>query len=398
MAKLKKRADGRYAKQVYLGRGEDGKQKYKTYFGATQKEALAKADEAKRQLGKGINLESAADTFVIWADKYEAVKIAQGVGASHLRSIKNHVNHLVSIGKTEIKKINTGDIQSILNALAEWHDGKPPLSKKTLGQIAGTARRIFDLAIQNRVIDFNPAQYVTVPNGAGKQQREALTSEQQTMVVNTEHRAQLSAMLMMYSGLRRGEATALTWADVDLKAGTIRVNKSVEYVSSQTRIKTTKTEAGIRVVNIPQALVGYLTLHREDNCLYVLHTPKGAMYSAQVWRTLWRSYMADLNVKYGYNGQENKFAVRTRDENGKERGSLPMLIKTFTPHQLRHTFCTLLYLAGVDVMTARDQMGHSNIQTTMSIYTHLDKQYKRSSMQKLDEYLMPHTSQIQVNE
>ncbi|MEG2652996.1 MAG: site-specific integrase, partial [Ruthenibacterium sp.] len=237
---------------------------------------------------------------------------------------------------------------------------------------------------------------VTVPNGAGKLQREALTAEQQQMVTDTEHRAQLAAMLMMYSGLRRGEATALTWADVDLKAGTIRVNKAVEYVSGQPRVKTTKTEAGIRTVNVPQALVTYLTGHKDENCLYVLHTKAGAMYSAQAWRTLWSSYMTDLNVKYGYHDEVNKYANRKK-ENGEERGTLTMRIKTFTPHQLRHTFCTLLYLSGVDVMTARDQMGHSNIQTTMSIYTHLDKQYKRNSMQKLDEYLTPCASHVQVS-
>ena len=69
-----------------------------------------------------------------------------------------------------------------------------------------------------------------------------------------------------------------------------------------------------------------------------------------------------------------------------------MRIQTFTPHQLRHTFCTLLYFAGVDVLTARDQMGHSNISVTLSIYTHLDKQYKQDSMSKLDSFLLENNS------
>lgn len=64
-----------------------------------------------------------------------------------------------------------------------------------------------------------------------------------------------------------------------------------------------------------------------------------------------------------------------------------MKISSFTPHWLRHTFATLLYLAGVDILTARDQLGHADIKTTLAIYTHLDKKYKRSNMGKLDEYL-----------
>lgn len=92
---------------------------------------------------------------------------------------------------------------------------------------------------------------------------------------------------------------------------------------------------------------------------------------------LWESYMRDLNVKYGYDGQQNK----------NRPGGLPMRIDTFTPHQLRHTFCTLMYFAGVDVMTARDQMGHKDISVTLGIYTALDKKFKKKKINRLDTYL-----------
>ena len=105
------------------------------------------------------------------------------------------------------------------------------------------------------------------------------------------------------------------------------------------------------------------------------------------WRRMWDSYMADLNIKYGYHDAVNKHATRTKLDDGQERGALPMIIRTFTPHELRHTFCTLLYQSGVDVLTARDQMGHSSVQVTQEIYTHLDKQYKAKKMEALDEYL-----------
>ena len=50
---------------------------------------------------------------------------------------------------------------------------------------------------------------------------------------------------------------------------------------------------------------------------------------------------------------------------------------------------TLMYLSGVDILTAKEQAGHADIKTTLEIYTHLDKKYKRSSMDKLDDYLNP---------
>ena len=73
-----------------------------------------------------------------------------------------------------------------------------------------------------------------------------------------------------------------------------------------------------------------------------------------------------------------------------------VVIPKITPHWLRHTFATILYFAGVDILTAKEQLGHSDIKTTLGIYTHLDKQYKRKSMSRLDEYL-DDASRMQVS-
>lgn len=91
--------------------------------------------------------------------------------------------------------------------------------------------------------------------------------------------------------------------------------------------------------------------------------------------------MQDLNIKYGYDGKQSK----------NRPGSLPMVIDTFTPHQLRHTFCTLMHFSGVDVLTARDQMGHKDINVMLGIYTSLDKKFKKKKINLLDGYLSQET-------
>ena len=133
-----------------------------------------------------------------------------------------------------LSEILPADIQSIIN--------ETKLAKNTLKAIRNTASQIFRLAIENRAIDFNPADYVRIPKIAPEFHRDALTDDQQRWIRETPHRAQRAAMLMLYSGLRRGEATALTWADVDLNTGTISVTKSAEMINGKPHIKTTKTE------------------------------------------------------------------------------------------------------------------------------------------------------------
>ena len=63
-----------------------------------------------------------------------------------------------------------------------------------------------------------------------------------------------------------------------------------------------------------------------------------------------------------------------------------MVITPFTPHELRHTFCTTMFEAGMDAVTAKEQMGHADIQTTLSIYTHLSAKHKSIQADKLDAF------------
>lgn len=205
--------------------------------------------------------------------------------------------------------------------------------------------------------------------------------------MDMEHASPCAACSGHYDalGLRRGELAALTWNDVDLKARTITVNKTIEYDSNGTPTlrHVTKSDAGMRTVDIPQRLADYMAAMPRDGLL-VIHSAKGEVMTATAWAKLWRSYMRELNIKY---------ATRTPADLERMRSSKPgpkvfdMTIPPITMHWLRHTFCTLLYLAGVDVVQACAQMGHADVSTTLRIYTHLDAIHKRKSVDKLDAYL-----------
>ena len=333
MAKNKKRADGRYSCQVYLGKGPDGKRKYKTFYGSTLREAKAAADDFRSAVSKGMDPEQAEATLGTLYDNLIAAKKAKGIGQK-------------SIDRLATNKAHWGELVDV---------------------------PAYDLAIPE-IVMYNPLVKTITPAGAAPEPRDPLTEAQQRWIRETPHAAQRAAMLLLYSGLRRSEATALTWADIDLDDATITVNKGYDFRAK--KVKITKTPAGVRVVSIPKVLVDYLRT-QQDGCFYVLHNHKGQQMTEQGWKRLWESYMRDLNVKYGYDGQQNK----------NRPGGLPMRIDTFTPHQLRHTFCTLMYFAGVDVMTARDQMGHKDISVTLGIYTALDKKFKKKKINRLDTYL-----------
>lgn len=128
-----------------------------------------------------------------------------------------------------------------------------------------------------------------------------------------QNAAQPAAIIMMLSGLRRGELSALTWKDIDLKEKTISVSKTVEYPPKGKAFlrRYTKTEAGIRVVYIPQRLVNYLKDLPRKNIL-VYPSAGGQMMTANAWRAVWGSYMRELNRKYGERTPADKLRLWVR--------------------------------------------------------------------------------------
>ncbi len=385
-----KRSDGRYAVQVYLGKDENGKRKYKTVYGKTQKEADKKADEIRIKIGKGINIELEKDCFKEWRERWLKYKETE-VSVSHYNGLKSICKHLSSLDNKKIIDITPWDIKELLTDIAKTNPntGKPA-SKKLLTDIKSVVSQIFAEAIDNRVVEYNPTQNIKLPKGGTKSKRIPILDEQIKWIEDTEHHAQVAAMIMLYAGLRRGEIVALTWSDIDFKKGIISVNKSVEYQGNNPILKDgAKTEAGIRDVTMPDKLSAFLKKQPKTG-LYVISSDK--ILTAGAWRRMWESYMITLDVKYGKRIYEKNRKCRQGLPPGAPISKFdphkgPIVIKTFTSHQLRHTYATMLYDAGVDVLTAKYLLGHSDLETTIEIYTHLSKTRKTKSITALNQYV-----------
>lgn len=388
MPKLTKRADGRYLCNVYIGRDSNGKPKYKSVYGTTQKEALHKAEELKAALGKGIDVNAQRDTFKLWRERWLASK---SCGAGQLASYKACINHLSELDHTELCKIRTSDVQRIITSLAG------ELSRKTLTQVRMAARQVFQLAITDRVLDYNPVDAVTIPRSAqAPETREALTDEQIEWIRNTHHRAQLPAMIMLYCGLRRGEVMALRWSDIDLDEKIIHVRRTVEMVAGKPIEKDGgKSDAAVRDVRIPDVLHAFLlsAQPKTQSRTIELHPriterTRGGLHTTKTWERLWSSYMEDLNIAHGdFSDCRDKDGKLYVPKSKHDPRGVPCRIQTFTPHQLRHTYATLLYEAGVDVLAAQKLLGHSSPSTTLNIYTHLRDKHRDKEIDKLNSYL-----------
>lgn len=383
MGQKPKKTNGLLRTRVYLGRDENGKPRYKALYAHTRAELAQKEAQLRVKLGKGLNAMPERNRFSLWAGDFLRLKEASQISEGQKDRYRTAVKYWTStFDGWSIQDIGPDDLERALLSLAE-----SGLAQRTVNFYRSAIRQILQRA-QGRVITENPERHLTremASIGKPAVQRRALTAEEQRWFWNTPHRAQPVAIIMMLSGLRRGELAALTWEDVDLKEATITVNKTMIYDGAGIpHLKPcTKTTAGMRVIDIPAKLVDYMKTMPHSGDL-VFPAASGGPMTASAWVKLWSSYMRELNIKYGERTEEDKKRAESPKPGPK---TYDMTIPPITLHWLRHTYCTLLYFAGVDVLQACAQMGHADVSTTLRIYTHLDQTHKRQAADKLQAYL-----------
>ena len=154
-------------------------------------------------------------------------------------------------------------------------------------------------------------------------------------------------------------------------------------------IKLPKTEAGIRTVPMPDNLAEFLKNEKRTS-LYVVVTAKNKMMTVDSWKRAIQSLLVDIEIAHG--------TATDKDKKKKKCEPKPTVftLQPFGWHDLRHTYATLLFEAGVDVLTAQYLLGHASPKTTMEIYTHLSDAQKNRSIVKLNEFLNPKSDESQT--
>ena len=186
-----------------------------------------------------------------------------GLSYSYQRDLLCKITHLINyLGELELSEIKPYHIDGVIVALAKYNPStKKPTSKKTLMEIAHTARRIFEFAVDNDFVTKNPARNAinAVPKNAPKKYVPSITQKEQQLVLNTKHRCQLPAMIMMLTGLRVSELLALEWTDVDLVNKSMYIHQhAVKVAANRFEVKPGTKNNKCRYVSIPDNLMEIL--------------------------------------------------------------------------------------------------------------------------------------------
>ena len=216
-----------------------------------------------------------------------------------------------------------------------------------------------------------------------------------------ENPALLPIQIAYYTGLRIGEACALTWQDIDLDNQCLTVRRSMRYNGKRhkTEIGTTKRKK-IRTVDFCDTLAALLRKAKTEQSknslkygpLYSLNYYKEVREKNRVYYEVY-SLPRTEEVPEGYK-ELSMVCVRPDGafESPATVSSVCRRARTVMPdlgefhfHLLRHTFTTNLLTNGAAPKDVQELLGHSDVGTTMNIYAHANRETKRSSARMLDQ-------------
>lgn len=349
MATYKKRADGRYQKLISYTDFR-GVRRRKPLYGKTVQELNANIEEFKQAIKEGLNIGAGDCTVAEWAHEWLSTYKEPHVGHKSMEGYRRDLGLIIkAIGGKPIKQIKQSDLQRILNTRAG-------LSGSAIRKSAMTMKALFKAATVNRMIPYNPAEGLTLPKQVDGSHR-ALTQAEIEAITSTAaagHRFALPVMLMLYAGLRRGEAAAFQInKDVDFENNMLRITRAITWVQNQPVVKPPKSNAGKRNMPIFPPLLPYL----QETTGYAATPAKatGQPITLQAFKLGFKDFMqtADINC---------------------------------TAHDLRHTWFTMLYDAGVDIKTAQRWGGHATAAMTMEIYTHLSAERETASAELIKNH------------
>lgn len=271
--------------------------------------------------------------------------------------------------------LNRLKVRMCQDAVNEWYS-----SYSEAARLVSIVTRIFMFGINQGFCEENPMSKVIRPTNTHKKDKRIVYFEKDELLLflndikqNEPLKAHTIFHVLAFTGLRRGELFGLQWGDIDFKRKTLSVQRNLIYNEEerQHEFSTLKTKSSRRIIGIDETTIKILLKWRNYQREFFLgrginiNTP-----SQLVFTSVNNHYMSDTYLR--------RVIKRVTS-----RLELPRI----SVHGFRHTHCSLLFEAGVEMNSVKDRLGHSDIQTTMNIYAHVTKTERAKTADVFEDFM-----------
>ena len=388
---ISERKDGTWTGRIDLGTRPDGKRNIKCFYGKSRTEVQKKMKEFRKMYES-----SAAEAYKQTVEEYmftwlEVFKKPDLEGSSYDTlegTVKNQI--VPYIGFVQLANLRPDLIQSMLNTLVERG-----LSESTVRKAYIAVKACFRNVVAKGHMSNDPLIDVKLPKFKKVNVDEIEDEDKDVRFLedadvrllyktcmqldsngNLDFRYGPHLALILFTGMRVGEALALTWQDVDFEKKTVRIKKALQRSKDRSKpltlegkhqyktiIKPPKTEASKRTVYLCSQAIEVLNFLKEYNhpssekeaIFVMMHKGKKKIGSTVLTKHL-----------------QNMLSILDADN------------QDIGVHGLRHTFATMLFNADNKVKTISEILGHASVDITYKIYIHVIKSLKQSAVSALE--------------
>lgn len=340
MAKAKKLPSGNWRVKAYIGVGEDGKKKYKSFTAPTKKEAEYMASEYLMD----IKYKSTADKILFKDAMLNMIELKKPViSPSTYRQYMQYYNHSYfdSIKNTPVTALTDKQVQKMINS---WVDEE--LSPKTIQNLHSIFLSTVKTVDKRIVFDTKlPQKYksdIYIP-----------TDEEVSQLVKAsiDTPLELPILLAAFMGLRRSEIVALKWDDIDFQNKKMTIDEAtVLNIENEPTTKKPKSVSGQRTIDIPASVLDALNRHRTDDNIQVV-----PLTGASIYKRFKR-----LQKKLGMND--------------------------FRFHDLRHYNASVMLALGIPDKYAMERIGHASNAILRNVYQHTMKKKQSEFSSQIDDF------------
>lgn len=351
-----------YAIVIDLPRGPDGKrrQQWKTFASLTEagkarRDLLSKAD-------KGLHVDVTKDTVAAvldrWLEQYAVPSVRAETVEGYRAAVRNWIAPF--IGPIRIAQLNDGHIKAMFKSLRENYQRRDrrtgALSTYSQRNAFRVLKKALKWAVRERLIGYNPADYCDAPRVERADMR-TLNEAETVRLLEAAADSPIAALisLAVFTGMRRSELLGLQWRDVDLDLAAVQIRRGLHTLDGGViKIEEPKSRYSKRKVDLSPTAVLALRRHR---ALMEAHAASLDTILTDETPVFARPDLAPM-LPDTVSHQFSKIAKRA------SLGRLGL-------HTLRHTHASHMLKQGIHPKVVQERLGHSSIQVTLDLYSHV---------------------------